>query len=506
MNCRAALCRVISGEVGYDEVDHTHDVPEYIGCRKGLPLKADEPLHESEIDTELVDVRTSPELADELRFAPLANLKGRATSAPAAALVSHLADAYPRTTKSATRSNKPRKLEPQVHAAIGAFLADLLMALGNEDGRGWLRLSLDKQRFKKPHPVSYRMFDGLRTAWKAAGLIEEHAGYPGSLGFGNPGPTVGRMTRFRGTPQLLKIAKDHGVLIQNVLNHFHIEFDMPSELVQLTKPAGATRDTAEAKGLRDEVAELNAHFAAHKLEGALHIGWVRKFHGASSDKYKLNRGGRLYSQPPMPATNYQNMPQQRRLELRIDGEPVSEIDISASFLTIFYAAHGKRIEMNDAYSGIVGLDGLDRAIVKFWVNASFGNRSLITRWSADLKKAFAKRYRENGWTIDSEKHSVRSVREKTLAFYPLLAQWGTKTAPNMPWSYGHLMFSESRVIISAMLRLAREQNVPAAPVHDSLLVPRSKEAIAYRILDEQFTKIIGVVPTLKLSPLNAAFF
>jgi hypothetical protein len=231
-------------------------------------LKTDEASHEGEIDSEFASAKTSPELADELRFAPLANLKGRATSAPAAALVLHLADAYPRTTKKATRSNKPRTLEPQVHAAIGAFLADLLMAQGNEDGGGWLRLSLDKQRFKKPNPVSYRMLDGLRSSWKAAGLIEEHAGYPGSLGFGNPGPMVGRMTRFRGTPKILKIAKDHGVLIQDVLDHFHIEFDMPSELVQLTKPSGPTQDTAEAKGLRNEVAELNAHFAAHKLEGA----------------------------------------------------------------------------------------------------------------------------------------------------------------------------------------------------------------------------------------------
>ncbi len=57
-----------------------------------------------------------------------------------------------------------------------------------------------------------------------------------------------------------------------------------------------------------------------------------------------------------------------------------------------------------------------------------------------------------------------------------------------------------------MLRLAREHNIPAAPVHDSLIVPRSKEVVAHRILDEQFTKIIGVVPKLKLSPENAAFF
>jgi hypothetical protein len=472
----------------------------------GSQLKTDETLHEGEIHSEVTAAKTSPELADELQFAPLANLKGRATSAAAVALVSHLADAYPRTTKKATRSNKPRKLEPQVHAAIGAFLADLLMAQGDEDGGGWLRLSLDKKGFKKPAPVSWRMFDGLRTAWNAAGLIEEHAGYPGMLGFGNPGPKVGRMTRFRVTPKFLKISENHGVLIQEVQDHFYIEFEMPSELIQLTKPAGATQSIAEARDMRSEVAELNAHFEKHELEGARHIGWVRKFHGASPDKYALNRGGRLYSQPPMPASNYQSLPQERRLKLRMDGEPVSEIDIGASYLTIFYAAHGQRIKLDDAYSNIVGPDALHRAIVKFWVNASFGNRSLITKWSAKLKKDFEKRNRENGWVIDSKKYSVRLVREKTLACHPLLGQWGTKVAPNMPWSYGHLMFSESRVIISTMLRLAREHNIPAAPVHDSLIVPRSKEVIAYRILDEQFTKIIGVVPKLKLRPLNAAFF
>ena len=125
---------------------------------------------------------------------------------------------------------------------------------------------------------------------------------------------------------------------------------MPTELVQLTKPGGSTRNTAEARRLRSEIAELNTHFATHELEGARHIGWVRNFHGASPDKYMLNRGKRLYSQPPMPATNYQNMSQERRLKLRMDGEPVSEIDISASYLTIFYAAtahkDGRRLQQH----------------------------------------------------------------------------------------------------------------------------------------------------------------
>lgn len=403
-------------------------------------------------------------------------------------------------------SYKPQKLLPQVHAAIGAFLADLLMAQVNEDGAGWLRLSLNKNAFKRPNPVSYRTFDGLRSSWTAAGLIAEHAGYPGQLGFDSPGPRVGRMTRFRATPKLLKIAEEHDVFVAAVQDHFFIEFDMPTELVQLTSPSGVTRNDAKARDMRKEVAELNAHLAQHTLEGARHIGWVRKFHGVTSDKYMLNRGGRLYSQPPMPATNCQNMPQEQRLKLRMDGEPVSEIDISASYLTIYYAAHKQRIETSDAYSNIVGPKAIDRAVVKFWVNASFGNRALITKWSANLKKDFEKRHREKGWKIDNKVHSVANVRAKTLARHPLLGQWGTKSGPNMPWSFGHLMFSESRVIITTMLRLAREHGIPALPVHDSLIVPRSKEAIAERLLDEQFTTIIGVKPTLKTRPLSARHF
>ena len=126
-------------------------------------MNTDEALH-VEGGGKVVTAKLSPELADELRYAPLANLKGRVTSASATALVSFLANAYPRTTTNATRSNRPIKLEPQFHAAIGAYLADLLMALGNEDGAGWLRLSLAKKDFKKPSPVSYRMFEGITNS------------------------------------------------------------------------------------------------------------------------------------------------------------------------------------------------------------------------------------------------------------------------------------------------------------------------------------------------------
>jgi hypothetical protein len=98
----------------------------------------------------------SQEVADELRYAPLANLKGHAVSEQATALVGYLAHKYPRVTQTARktkRTNKPRKLEQSFHRAIAAFVAELLAARAQEEAAGWLRLSLDKRNFiQLPRP------------------------------------------------------------------------------------------------------------------------------------------------------------------------------------------------------------------------------------------------------------------------------------------------------------------------------------------------------------------
>jgi hypothetical protein len=296
---------------------------------------------------------------------------------------------------------------------------------------------------------------------------------------------------------MLEICKEHGITVDNADQHFAVEFDMPSELVQITSPRLETPNTSFVQRLRDEVAALNVFFAKHKLAGARHVGWVRIFHEATGRDFNFDKGGRLYSQPGVPTLNYQHMPRNSRTALTIDGELLSEIDISGSYLTIFHAAHGQRVDVADAYDGILGPDGIDRAIVKTWVNASFGNRGLLGRWSAEVKKSFAKKHRGEGWEIDPKKYPVARVREATLTRHPLLASWG-EAAPGIPSSYGDLMFRESQVIISTMVRLATEHFIPSAPVHDSILVPRSKVTVARRVLEEQFKEIVGVTPVLKV--------
>jgi len=56
------------------------------------------------------------------------------------------------------------------------------------------------------------------------------------------------------------------------------------------------------------------------------------------------------------------------------------------------------------------------------------------------------------------------------------------------------MFRESEIIVSTMLRLAREHGIPSMSVHDSLIVPLSEVETSKRLLDEQFVHPLGFIP------------
>jgi hypothetical protein len=341
------------------------------------------------------------------------------------------------------------------------------------------------------------MFNGVRTAWLEAGLIEHKPGYPGMLAFGNPGPTSGKLTRYRATPRLLEIAAGHGITPANVLEHFRFEFEMPSELVWLTQPSVRTPDTPKVAKLRSDVAELNAFFSKQTLTPSTikHLGWIRMFHGYA-DGYRWNKGGRLYSQPQGLAC-YQSQPEATRLEMRINGERVIEIDLSSSYLTIFYALCDEQLDTTqDAYAGILGPTPLDRHVAKFWINASFGNSKPLSRWSKDVLKSLETQLTKKGLSgFDPKLYPMKRIKEKVLERHPLLARWGDQIRGRVR-GYGDLMYIESEAIIGAMLELMRDHQVPSLPVHDSLIVPALRFNVAKGALIHHFRKQTGVVPRL----------
>ena len=313
-----------------------------------------------------------------------------------------------------------------------------------------------------------------------------------------PGPMSGKLTRYRATPTLLEIAERHGITPANVFEHFRLEFEMPSELIRLTKPSKPTPNTPKVAKLRNDVAELNAFFAKQTLTPSTikHLGWIRLFHGYT-EGFRWNKGGRLYSQPQGPAC-YQSLPEASRLQMRINGESVVEIDISSSYLTIFYALCDERLDVaQDAYAGILGPTPLDRQVAKFWINASFGNTNLLVKWSKDLVESLETQLAKKGLSgFDRTLYPMKNIREKVLERHPLLARWGGEIRGRVR-GYGDLIYLESEAIIGAMLTLMRDHQVASLPVHDSLVVPASKFKLAKEALVHNFRKQTGVLPRLE---------
>jgi hypothetical protein len=413
-----------------------------------------------------------------------------------------LAEQFPRRAGKSKSAKAYRQVRTRAgfELAIAAFLAELLAAHGDERRGGWMRCSLNKEDFTG-QAVTHRQFANVRAAWVSAGLVDEVKGYPGAFAFGNPGPDRGRMSRYRPTSKLIAVCAEHGVTPDNVLNHFWIEFEMPAELVQLTSPSRATPTNFITTRLRAEVAELNEFISQHTITPSTirHMGWVRKFHMFGHSDFRWNKGGRLYSQPPVGNSNYQNRPESERLQIEINGELVVEIDIGSSYLTIFYAWLDAQLDpTRDAYRDILGPTEFDREVAKFWVNASFGNRKLLSRWTKGLIDEVEKKLARKGIAssgFDPKAYPMSVISKKILARHPLLARWGTEIRGRVR-DWGDLMFAESEAIIRTMLILKRQHGVPSLPVYDAIIVPWRKSNLAQEVLREQFRIITGAKPRL----------
>ena len=146
--------------------------------------------------------------------------------------------------------------------------------------------------------------------------------------------------------------------------------------------------------------------------GGEHNGYIRVFNNRSWDK-----GGRLYS---VGEHTYQQMPEAERIKMTINGEPVAEIDIRASHLTIYHAMVGQPLEgSSDPYA----LAGVDRSIGKLWTLASFGNTRPATRWPRKMVKDYRN---ETGKDL-RKVAKARKVGRKMLEALPALEN--SKTFP-----------------------------------------------------------------------------
>jgi hypothetical protein len=235
-----------------------------------------------------------------------------------------------------------------------------------------------------------------------------------------------------------------------------------------------------AKELANQVNGLNEFFAGIAIEPSdSHFAFQRLFNQAERTDFDWNKGGRLYSLGP----SYQQMKAADRLTMKLNGESVVEIDLRASHLTILHALLGIAFDTTtDPYE----IPGLPREVAKSWVTMTLGHDRFHAKWSRGNKD----KYRENSAGELQKDYPISSVRKDVIKALPVLADW-----PTCKVRWGDLQYIESCIVIETMETLASE-NIPALPVHDSIIVPKLSEARARNVLTEVFRRHTGVNPSL----------
>lgn len=188
----------------------------------------------------------------------------------------------------------------------------------------------------------------------------------------------------------------------------------------------------------------------------------------------FNRGGRLKG----VAFWLHAAKEHRRRALRIDGEPIAELDLKSATPTIAYALEGLPLP-HDPYVP-PDFDNVPRDVMK----------QAFMKFLWDAPKKGARLPQEVAEHISGSRKLSR-----------VLAALKRHNAPIAHFIYAEeprgaeLMFHESEVIIQATFKCFAD-GVPVLPLHDALLVPMSKKDKARDCFSQAFLDRLGVLPVI----------
>lgn len=243
----------------------------------------------------------------------------------------------------------------------------------------------------------------------------------------------------------------------------------------------------KARHLHDRMDRLNRFYMKHIIEPVGFLGVRRIFNNGESPSFDWDQGGRLY----VVGGGYQTMKKAERPNLTIDGEPVAEIDVKASFISILSVRLRMPLEpLADPYE----IDGLPRPLVKAVVTMTLGHDRFHARWPSTVKAELENRLGVNDL---GKAYPLKKVLPLIVAKLPAMADWG-----NTGVSCFDLQFVESEAMLLAVERLAYDHEVVSLPVHDSLIVPLSRLEVAKEVLCHAFEEVAGHYPQLSVKSGN----
>lgn len=239
------------------------------------------------------------------------------------------------------------------------------------------------------------------------------------------------------------------------------------------------RDTPDTNRHRVDLARINAHLASadlvldrgNNLPTPTRLRSLRRVFNLAPDDpegtERFDLGGRLFG------GWWQDLPSERRHAIRIDGEPIADLDFASMFLRLAYVAAGLTPPEGDLYGNVPGLtDPRWRPGVKKVASAMLFRRTPLTRAPRGTRS-----FLPFGM-------SGSELRAAILTAHPALRDV-FETGAGLG-----LMFRESEVLMAALLALA-DEGTAALPMHDGIMVARPKAEHAARIMSDAAEAVTG---------------
>ncbi|MDB9765799.1 hypothetical protein OAB03_00585 [Planktomarina temperata] len=236
------------------------------------------------------------------------------------------------------------------------------------------------------------------------------------------------------------------------------------------------RATAAARA----VMEMNAYWAKHPLtlpatntdRAQLFACATRIFHDGS-----LVSGGRWYG-------GWTNLKSDKRLHMRIDDEPICEIDLNGSQPTLFSALLGIRMNVGetwtDVYASVVErLDAgeersLLRKMVKQVIVEMLGSGNCNRNGPASTKPPKNPLKFDDVqlfFDADYSKRMYLQIQRAALEVFPALRQLSKRN------DFNFVSYHEAEILTLTLLRL-KALGIPAYGVHDCVVVKQSDKHTA----------------------------
>jgi hypothetical protein len=185
----------------------------------------------------------------------------------------------------------------------------------------------------------------------------------------------------------------------------------------------------------------------------------------------FNSGGRLFGGFWLEMSK-----KNRRDYLWLGDEQTCTLDFNNLGPTILYGLAKSTPPEGDAYR-VSGFERY-RSGIKLVFNCMTFTDAPLKRFPKGVKKEFEQEHRFH-WVVHAIKKKHKPI------FHLLNSQVGH-----------HIQKIESDIIVICML-MAQKQDIPALPVHDALIFPRSKKEEGIRIMETAFKTLVGVQGQVK---------